>query len=57
MSATPDSFLPTQPPQRTTALSLREAAMLQTGVLRDTAADAADDALDIKALLRILNKY
>ena len=57
MSATPDSFLPTQPPQRTTALSLREAAMLQTGVLRDTAADAPDDALDIKALLRILNKY
>jgi succinoglycan biosynthesis transport protein ExoP len=57
MSATPDSFLPTQPPQRTTALSLREAAMLQTGVLRDTAADVADDSLDIKALLRILNKY
>ena len=43
MSATPESFLPTQPPQRTTALSLREAAMLQTGVLRDTAADVADD--------------
>jgi succinoglycan biosynthesis transport protein ExoP len=57
MSATPDSFLPTQPPQRTTALSLREAAMLQTGVLRDTATDTADDSLDIKALLRILNKY
>ncbi len=31
--------------------------MLQTGVLRDTGADAADDSLDIKALLRILNKY
>jgi uncharacterized protein involved in exopolysaccharide biosynthesis len=38
-------------------LSLREAAMLQTGVLRDTATDTADDSLDIKALLRILNKY
>ena len=31
--------------------------MLQTGVLRDTATDTADDSLDIKALLRILNKY
>ena len=57
MSATPESFLPTQPPQRTTALSLREATMLQTGMLRDTATDGVDDSLDIKALLRILNKY
>ncbi len=57
MTATPDTFPPTEPVPRTTALSLRQAAMLQTGVLRDTAADTADDSLDIKALLRILNKY
>ncbi len=56
MSATPDSFAPTQPPARVTALALREATMLQTGLLRDTAAETPDDSLDIKALLRVLNK-
>ena len=57
MTATPDSIPPPDIRPRTTALSLRESAMLQAGVLRDTATEAADDSLDIKALLRILNKY
>ena len=57
MTATSDSLSPPQPPNRTTALALREAAMLQTGVLRDAKVEADDDSVDIKALLRLLGKY
>ena len=56
MTAKSEPFAPTEPP-RNTALALREAAMLQTGVLRDAKVDADDDSIDIKALLKLLNKY
>lgn len=57
MTATPDPVPTPEMAPRSTALSLRAAGMLQTGVLRDTPADAVDDSLDIKALLRVLRKY
>ena len=57
MTATPDQIPTPEMAPRSTALSLRAAGMLQTGVLRDTPADAVDDSLDIKALLRVLRKY
>ena len=56
MTSTPDQFLPSES-SRSTALSLREAAMLQTGLLRDKASEKADDSLDLKTLLRLLLKY
>ena len=44
-------------PSRSTALQLREAHMLQTGIWRAPQEDQVEDGLDLKDLLRILLKH